>query len=283
MVSESKVSYSATDRRERLLEVIDERGFARVAELSETFGVSDVTIRSDLDLLDQQQAITRVHGGAVIRNRSLEREPSFEQALEASAAEKQQIGRLAASLVRPGQSVLLDVGSTALAVAKALVARTDLSDVVVITNGLSIALALEPGIPRLTVIVTGGTLRPLQHSLVEPLASSMLRNLHADLAFIGCNGVDADRGVTNVNLPEAQLKRLMLESSTRAVIIADRSKLGQVHLGRIGGIERFAALVTSASPVEPATDARLEPLAETGLRLITDVAAAAQFASQFAA
>ncbi|MCU1482113.1 MAG: DeoR family transcriptional regulator [Subtercola sp.] len=260
--------------------MIDERGFARVVELSETFGVSDVTIRSDLDLLDQQQVITRVHGGAVIRHRSLEREPTFEQALEASAAEKQQIGTVAASLVRPGQSVLLDVGSTALAVAKALVARTDLSDVVVITNGLSIALALEPGIPRLTVIVTGGTLRPLQHSLVEPLASSMLRGLHADLAFIGCNGVDADRGVTNVNLPEAQLKQLMLDSATRAVIVADRSKLGQVHLGHIGGIERFAALVTglaSRSLAEPATDARLEPLVEAGLRLITDEAAAAQF------
>jgi DeoR family transcriptional regulator of aga operon len=276
MVSQSKVAYSAADRRERLLQVIDELGFARVSDLSETFGVSDVTIRADLDLLDQQHAIQRVHGGAVVRNRDLEREPSFEQALEASATEKRLIGTLAASLVRPGQSILLDVGSTALAVAQALVARTELSDVVIITNGLSIALALEPGIPRFTVIVTGGTLRPLQHSLVEPLASSMLRGLHADLAFIGCNGVDAEHGVTNVNLPEAQLKQLMLSSATAAVVIADRSKLGQVHLGRVGGIEAFDALITG--PAAGAADALPAELARTGLRIITTAAEASAFA-----
>ncbi|MEF2977133.1 DeoR/GlpR family DNA-binding transcription regulator [Subtercola sp. YIM 133946] len=301
MVSESKAAYSASDRRERVLQLIDERGFARVADLSEAFGVSDVTIRSDLDVLDEQRAVRRVHGGAVIGDRDLEREPTFEQALEAEAAEKQAIGALAASLVRPGQSVLLDVGSTALAVAQALVARAELSDVVIITNGLSIALALEPGIPRFTVIVTGGTLRPLQHSLVEPLASSMLRGLHADLAFIGCNGVDADHGVTNVNLPEAQLKQLMLESASRSVIIADRTKLGQVHLGRVGSLDRFDALVTgpaaggrgdglggSASGGERSDGGAVgggsasdgsDPggLADTGLLLITDTASAHAF------
>ncbi|MCU1477214.1 MAG: DeoR family transcriptional regulator [Subtercola sp.] len=276
MVSQTKVAYSAADRRARLLEVIDELGFARVADLSETFGVSDVTIRSDLDLLDQQHAIQRVHGGAVVRNRDLEREPSFEQALEESAAEKQLIGTLAAGLVRPGQSILLDVGTTALAVAQALVARTELSDVVIITNGLSIALALEPGIPRFTVIVTGGTLRPLQHSLVEPLASSMLRGLHADLAFIGCNGVDAEHGVTNVNLPEAQLKQLMLSSATAAIIIADGSKLGQLHLGHVGAIDEFDALITG--PAAGARDAQTTALAESGLRIITTASEAAAFA-----
>ncbi len=264
-----------------MLQVIDQLGFARVADLSETFGVSDVTVRADLDLLDQQQAIQRVHGGAVVRHRALEREPSFEQALEASAAEKHAIGTLAAGLVRSGQSILLDVGSTALAVAKAFVARSDLSDVVIITNGLSIALALEPGIPRFTVIVTGGTLRPLQHSLVEPLASSMLRGLHADLAFIGCNGVDAERGVTNVNLPEAHLKQLMLDSANRAVLIADGSKLGQVHLGLVGGLDRFDALLTGE--VSGAPDARgaataQAALAQAGLRVITSEREAAAFA-----
>ena len=261
-----------------MLQVIDERGFASVSDLSVTFGVSDVTIRADLDLLDQQQSIQRVHGGAIVRNRALEREPSFEQALEASAAEKQLIGSLAASIVRPGQSIALDVGSTALAVAQALVARTELSDVVIVTNGLSIALALEEAIPRFTVIVTGGTLRPLQHSLVEPLASSMLRGLHVDLAFIGCNGVDAEHGVTNVNLPEAQLKQLMLESATRAVIVADGSKLGQVHLGRVGTIDRFAALITGPQSAPQAPDAPTTALAHAGLPIITDAGAAASFA-----
>ncbi|MBM7471073.1 DeoR/GlpR family DNA-binding transcription regulator [Subtercola frigoramans] len=285
MLSKSKVQHSAVIRREQMLAVIDERGFARVGELSDTFGVSDVTIRTDLDALDAQQAIRRVHGGAVIRQRQLAQEPSFEQAIEDAAAEKKLIGELAASLVRTGQSILLDVGSTALAVAHALVARTDLSDVVIITNGLSIALALEPAIPRFTVIVTGGTLRPLQHSLVEPLVSPVLSGLHVDLALIGCNGVDAEQGVTNVNLPEAQVKRRMLESASRAVIVADASKLGQVHLGTIGDIAEFDALITGTAP--PAVDGdttsssdvddRLASLGAAGLLLITDAESAARF------
>ncbi|MEA9986829.1 MULTISPECIES: DeoR/GlpR family DNA-binding transcription regulator [Subtercola] len=265
-------------RRERMLAVIDERGFARVGELGDTFGVSGVTIRADLDLLDRQHLIRRVHGGAVIRSPRLEHEPTFEQSLEASTAEKRLIGQLAASLVRPGQSVLLDVGSTALAVAEALVARDDLSDVVVVTNGLSIALALEPGIPRLSVIVTGGTLRPLQHSLVEPLASSMLQGLHADIAFIGCNGVDLAHGVTNLNLPEADIKRLMLASASRAVVIADTGKLGQVHLGTIGQLSDFDALITGTpETADPALDDLTASLESAGLLVITSPATAATF------
>ena len=234
----------ASERRERILAVIGERGFVRVGDLSETFGVSDVTVRADLDVLDRAQAIRRVHGGAVMRSRHLETEPTLEQSIESATDEKRLIGTLAASLVKSGQSVLLDVGATALAVAHALVRREDLSDVVVVTNGLSIALALEPGIPRLSVIVTGGTLRPLQHSLVEPLASSMLRSLNVDLAFIGCNGVDAEHGVTNLNLPEAEIKRLMVASAARSVVIADSGKLGQVYLGTVGTLDEFAAIVT---------------------------------------
>ncbi|RFA17918.1 DeoR/GlpR family DNA-binding transcription regulator [Subtercola boreus] len=261
-------------RRERMLAVIDDRGFARVAELGEIFGVSDVTVRADLDELDRQKAIRRVHGGAVIRSRQLLNEPTFEQSIGASAIEKAQIGVLAASLVKSGQSVLLDVGSTSLAVAVALVARPELTDVVVITNGLSIALALEPAIGPFTVIVTGGTLRPRQHSLVEPLATSMLRSLHADLAFIGCNGVDSTVGVTNVNLPEAQVKRLMLESATRSVVIADRSKLGQVHLGTVGTLAEFDALVTGPGP---APDALTDGFRDAGLIVVTDRESAARF------
>ncbi|PPF77865.1 DeoR/GlpR transcriptional regulator [Subtercola sp. Z020] len=290
-----------------MLALIDDHGFARVGELGETFGVSDVTVRADLDELDRQKAIRRVHGGAVIRSRHLRAEPTFEQAIGASADEKATIGLLAAMLVQTGQSVLLDVGSTALAVAESLVARVargELADVVVITNGLSIALALEPGVVAggLTVIVSGGTLRPQQHSLVEPLASSMLRGLHADLAFIGCNGVDGAFGVTNVNLPEAQVKRVMLESASRSVVVADRSKLGQVHLGTVGALAEFDALVTGPAPVTatpapgrdavaavaaltalaaPGRDAALDALADAldraGLLVITDPATAACF------
>jgi DeoR family transcriptional regulator of aga operon len=171
-------------------------------------------------------------------------EPTFEQALILEAESKRAIGEAAAALVSSGQSVILDVGSTALAVAEALVRRTDLVDVAVITNGLSIALALEAAIPRFTVVVTGGTLRPLQHSLVNPSASLFLESVHVDIAFIGCNGIDPVRGVTNINYPEAEVKRRMVQSSSRRVLIADGSKLGQAHLGVIGACGDFQQLVT---------------------------------------
>jgi DeoR family transcriptional regulator of aga operon len=237
----------AAVRRERMLDLIGRHGFVRVGDLSEAFQVSDVTVRSDLDLLDQQQSIRRVHGGAVLLTAGGMREPSFEEALEASAEEKRAIGVAAATQVESGTSVLLDVGTTTTAIARALVDREDLDGVTVITNGLTIALELERAIPRFQVVVTGGTLRPLQHSLVEPLASLLLARMHADLAFVGCTGVDSVGGITNVNLPEADLKRVMVGAATRVVVVADGSKVGRIHLGRIAGVDEVHELITGAS------------------------------------
>jgi DeoR family transcriptional regulator of aga operon len=241
-------------RRDRMLDLIGRHGFVRVGDLSEAFQVSDVTVRSDLDLLDQQQSIRRVHGGAVLRGNWM-REPSFEEALEASADEKRSIALAAAASVESGSSVILDVGTTTTAIARALVERTDLDDVTVITNGLTIALELERAIPRFEVIVTGGTLRPLQHSLVEPLASVLLDRMHADVAFVGCTGVHPAGGITNVNLPEADLKRVMVGAATRAIVVADGSKVGRTHLGRIASLDEVDGLITGASAPDDAVDA----------------------------
>ncbi len=250
-------------RRERMAELVGRRGFVRVAELSTLFGVSEVTVRSDLAALDGE-SIRRVHGGAVPRD-ARDRESSFEESLEASAHDKQAIGRLAASLVSSGQSILLDVGTTTLAVAQALKERTDLEDLVVITNGLHIALELESEIPRFTVIVTGGALRPLQHSLVQPLARAVLDQVHADVAILGCNGVDVAHGVTNVNLPEAEVKQLMVAAAKRVVVVADASKLGRVSLGTIASLDRVDLILTS----DGADPALVADLSAAGVEVLT--------------
>ncbi len=249
----------ARERRDRLAALAIERGFVRVVDASAELGVSEVTVRSDLSALEADGVLSRVHGGAMPR--SIPAEASFEQALSRDAGVKKAIGTAAAALVESGMSVLLDVGTTSLAVAEALVARGDLRDVIVITNGLSIALALEKGMPALSVVVTGGTLRPLQHSLVNPGVTTALDDLHADLAFIGCNGVDTSAGVTNINLPEAEVKRQMLASASRSVIVADAGKLGQRHLGRIGRVDQFSLLITAGRVEQRALDA----LADHGL------------------
>ncbi|MEV1131538.1 DeoR/GlpR family DNA-binding transcription regulator [Agromyces sp. NPDC049794] len=246
----------APRRRELALALVGEQGFVRVAELSAAFGVTTVTARADLDALERRGEIRRVHGGAVPVSSALaverpDREPTFEQALAASVEPKRRIGRHAASLVRSGRSIILDVGTTTLQIARALKARDDLEDLTVFTNGLSIAFELESEIPRFTVVITGGTLRPRQHSLVHPLAGSMLDEIHVDLAFIGCNGVDPVHGVTNANLPEAAVKALMLRAAARSIVVADGSKLGEVHLGRIAPIDAFDELVTDAAAPLP--------------------------------
>ena len=234
-------------RRSRIAELVGVRGFARVVDLADELAVSEVTIRGDLSSLERDGMLLRVHGGA----RAITgRERPLEQSADRNAAAKLAIGRAAADLVRDGDCVYLDVGSTALAVALALVERADLRDVVVVTSGLTIALALEPAVPRFTVVVSGGTLRPLQHSLVAPFAAPLLGTgehsaLNVDLALIGCNGVDRFAGVTNVNLPEAEVKRAVLERAQRAVLLADASKLGRIGAGSIAPLERFELLITS--------------------------------------
>ncbi|MCJ1672532.1 DeoR/GlpR family DNA-binding transcription regulator [Rathayibacter sp. VKM Ac-2929] len=251
---------SAPERRFEMRLLAEKQGFVSVADLSDRLGVSVVTVRSDLDRLAGEGTVQRVRGGAVpTGERSGER--SFEEGLASASDEKAAIGREAAASVVSGESVILDVGTTTLAIAHALVARDDLRDVTVVTNGLSIALALEPAIPRFTVVVTGGTLRPLQHSLVEPLASEVLERIRADVVFVGCTGVHPEAGVTNVNLPEATLKRRMLHAATRRVVVADSSKLGVVDLGRVAGTEEFDRLLTGAS----AGDAVVERLEAAGL------------------
>jgi len=247
VLNEEAVTLPATIRRERMLEFITDRQFVRVSELSDVFGISGVTVRADLDALDSSNVVRRVRGGAMARTQGINPERSFEESLSASSAEKALIGRAAAALVTSGMSVIIDVGTTTTAIARALVARTDLGQVTVITNGLNIALELEGARPGVTVIVTGGTLRRLQHSLVDPMASLLLERLHADLAFIGCNGVDVVRGVTNINLPETEIKRRMIASAERPVVVADGSKLGQTHLIRIADLSEIGSIMTGPS------------------------------------
>lgn len=251
-------------RRERIVAIVDEQGFARVADLSGHFGISEVTLRADLDALARASAVQRIHGGAISNTHQISPERPFEQTSLAGAEQKRAIGAAAAALVHSGHAIVLDVGTTTAAIATALIARTDLRDVVIITNALNIAVALEPAIPRFTVIMTGGTLRPLQHSLVDPLASAVLDHIHADIAFIGCSGVDLEAGITNVNLPEADVKRRMMAAAARTVVVADGSKLGVTHHSRVAAIADVHSLITDGD-----ADARkIEKLERGGLAVM---------------
>jgi DeoR family transcriptional regulator of aga operon len=234
-------------RRQRLLSFIRSHEFARIHDLAQQFGVSSVTIRSDVDILARTGGVRRVRGGVM---RVVEAVP--EVVYEARAAsylpEKRAIGEAAAAMLSPGDSVILDVGTTAMAIAHAIADRPDLSNLTVFTPGLNIALALERAIPRIEVVVTGGTLRPQQHSLVGPVSTLILDQIRAAYGFIGCNGVDPLLGIMGLSLPDAALKQAILRASRVSVIVTDASKFSQTALVRVCNFEEIDLIMTAGKP-----------------------------------
>jgi DeoR family transcriptional regulator of aga operon len=251
-------------RQDRIVAIVDAApGLVRTTSLAAALGTSEVTVRADLGALELAGRLRRVHGGAIRVGAVLRQERPFEETAIQDAPAKTAIGRATAALVRSGECVVLDVGTTTAAVAEALVAREDLTDVTVVTNSLTNALVLEAAVPRFTVVVTGGTLRPLQHSLVAPFVGTVLPMIAADVAVIGCSGVSVDHGVTNVNLPEAEVKRLLAGTARRTVVVADGAKLGRSHIGVVGSLDSVHVLVTAAADEDD-----LDLLRGAGLRVI---------------
>ncbi len=257
---ESPVSLSAALRHETICATLEANGRVSIPDLSERLGVTAVTIREDLKLLEGRGLLRRVRGGALAAP-GAERETALEVTSRTHRAEKSAIAAYAASLVESGHTVIIDVGSTTTALAEAL--PPDLRDVVVITNGLNIAMTLETA-PGVSVIVTGGTLRPLQHSLVAPMGTVLLKQLKADIAFVGCSGVDIDRGFTSANIAEAEIKQAMLDSASTAVFLADHAKIGKVASAFVADVHRADLLVTD----HRADPEVLAALRENGLEIV---------------
>ncbi len=251
------VALKAALRHDAIRRAIELNGRVSISELKDRLEVTEVTIREDLKYLEQRNVLTRVRGGAVA-SRTGAMELSIEETSTTNHVEKVAIGAWAASMVKNGQTVIIDVGSTTTEMAKAL--SPDLVRVVVITNGLNIALLLE-SYPGVSVIVTGGTLRPLQHSLVAPMGTLLLDQLKADVAFLGCNGVDSIRGFTNSNIPEAEIKQAMVRSAGQTVFLADHDKIGTVASAYVTGISGANLLITD----DGANETVLETLRNDGL------------------
>lgn len=253
-------SLDAVLRQQAILDLLARSGVLRVTALAKELRVSAVTIRSDLDQLERQGALRRTRGGAIPVD-LLSPELPLEETSRVRIAEKRRIGALAASQVHNGETIILDVGSTTTEMAKAL--PPTLRDVVVVTNALNIALMLESH-PGVAVVVTGGMLRPLQHSLVNPYGTLLLSEINADRAFLGCNGVEPAKGLTNTNLQEAEVKVQMLRAAREVVVLADHTKLLEVATARIADLEDVHVLVTD----DGADPDALRVLTEAGLRVL---------------
>jgi DeoR family transcriptional regulator of aga operon len=257
----NSVALKAALRHDTIRRAIEVDGRVSIADLKDRLGVTEVTIREDLKYLETINVLKRIRGGAVVTRKDGIEMP-LEQTSTTNRAEKMAIGAYAASLVENGQTVIIDVGSTTTALAKAL--SPELVRVVVITNGLNIALGLE-SLPGVSVIVTGGTLRPLQHSLVAPMGTILLEKLKADVAFLGCNGVDPARGFTNANIAEAEIKQAMVRSAERVVFLADHDKIGAVASAFVGDISCANLLITDTG----ADPSALASLRSEGLKVVS--------------
>ena len=236
---------STASRRQSMFSLIRAQEFVSVQALADRFGVSVVTVRSDLDRLAADGLVRRVRGGAMIAAQE-DRELSFEVRLGSYPKEKAAVGAAAADLVEPGSAVILDGGSTCMAVATALAARPELDEVTVYTPALNIALALEAAAPRITVVVTGGTVHPKQHSLGGPYSELILERVIAGIGFIGCNGVSAHDGISAATPSDARIKRRIMASAKYSVAVTDASKFLKYGTARVCDVDEVDLILTSA-------------------------------------
>jgi DeoR family transcriptional regulator of aga operon len=250
---------SARERRHLALEHLSENGEVKVASLSQLAGVSEMTVRRDLEALEREGLVRRVHGGAISAT-SRSYEPPFALRSGHHAEAKARIGWAAASLVSKGETAVLDVGTTTLELARAL---KEASTLTVLTPSLRVIDELAAN-ADIRVITTGGIVRPGELSLIGDLAERAFDALHCDTAFIGVGGVDRVAGVTEFNLDDTRVKRAALDSARRCVVLADASKLGKVAFASVCPLERVDVLVTDSS----ASDAELASIRDAGVEVV---------------
>jgi DeoR/GlpR family transcriptional regulator of sugar metabolism len=217
-------------------------GSTHVAELAQSFGVSEMTVRRDLTALAHDGKIERVRGGAIDAGG----EPPFEETIVERLEAKERIGAAAAALVPDGATVMIDIGTTTLMAARHLHGRP----ITVVTSSLAVYEELVPD-PAIELLLPGGLVRRNYRSLVGVLAEDTLRQLQADICFLGTSGVDSDLAVWDSTMIEVPIKRAMIEASDRVVLLADAEKFSSGSLVRVCGAVDLTGLVTDA-PLPPA-------------------------------
>jgi DeoR/GlpR family transcriptional regulator of sugar metabolism len=227
------------ERRQRILQQLHRRGRVSVAELSQSFGVSEVTIRTDLQALAARNLVVRTHGGAM-RAPEAPLIPSLATRRQQQVAEKQRIGQKAAALVADGDAVILDSSSTTLAIAQRLRTRRDLT---VITNSLAIAQEFLDA-AGVTVVMPGGSLRRETASLVGGDGVEFLHKYNVQKGFFGAHGLTLAEGLTDVSPLEAEVKRPLVALCREVIAVLDATKWGRLGLASFAGLDQVVRVIT---------------------------------------
>jgi len=247
------------ERRSTILEILAQHHRILVAEMSRRLGTSHVTIRKDLEVLERRGLLHRVHGGAIAANPSV-LDLALTEKERMHTREKERIARAAAKLIEEGDVIILDSGSTTMAIARLLKVRKGIT---IITNAINIASELAASDNE--IILTGGTLREKSFSLVGPLSEGSIARLTADKLFLGVDGISFECGYTTPNLLEADINRLMLRAATQVIVTADSSKFGRKSLGVIAGLSAGHKIITD----DHIAAGDLQRLRDLGIEVIT--------------
>jgi DeoR/GlpR family transcriptional regulator of sugar metabolism len=248
----------ARHRQSLILQSVRNDGSARVSDLTQQLGVSDMTIRRDLEVLAKDGLVEKVHGGAVLPGSHGGHEPGFEDKLVLERPEKTSIARTAAGLVRPGTAIAIAAGTTTFALAQCLL---DVPGLTIVTNSLRVANLFGGNrTPDVASVVLTGGMRTASDALVGPVADLTIASLHFDTLFLGCTGLDPEVGLSTPNLAEAETNRALIKVARRVVVLADHTKWGVVSLASFAPVEKINVLVTDVllpSDAHAALDGRV--------------------------
>jgi DeoR/GlpR family transcriptional regulator of sugar metabolism len=231
------------ERRQFLLETLRKQPGLRVPELAKALDVSEGTVRNDLNALEEEGRLKRVHGGAVLNEQAQFQNNSFVRRYKENEAAKRAIAREAALLVKNGDSILLDASSTVYYLARALAERQDLR---VVTNGFEMARELA-GNPSNNVILIGGVVNNNSSSVTGLLSERIIEEIRIEKAFLSCSGFSLERGMIEILFAEAQIKRKVLESSKQLFALVDSSKFGREDLTPFARPNQITHLFTDAN------------------------------------
>jgi DeoR/GlpR family transcriptional regulator of sugar metabolism len=233
----------ARQRQEMILEEVRRTGAVQVSDLVLRLGVSDMTIRRDLDVLARHGLVEKVYGGATSTLGRSTEEPGFEAKSVRQLAEKEAIAQVAAGLVRPGTAIGLSAGTTTWTLARYL---DDVADLTVVTNSVRVADVLQQrSRTDRTVVLTGGVRTP-SDALVGPVAVQALRSLHLDMVFLGVHGMAPRAGFTTPNLNESETNRALAKAAGRLVVVADHVKWGTVGISTIADFAEIDVLISDS-------------------------------------
>lgn len=253
----------AEQRYREILGLLKENGSVRAAELKKKLNVSSETVRRDLEYLEVQGLLRRARGGAFLNESGIQaRSPTwytpFEIRERERARSKREIAEFAVTFIKDGQSIALDSGTTAYALARALKGR--FKSLTVVTNSMAIVGELADA-PEITLIVTGGVYRKEEDALVSDIACLIFSKLNIDLFFMTTCGISVERGVTYQRMDEVLVQEKMLKASSRTVVIADSSKLGANSLVKMCDVDRISMIITDSH----AGEYQIEPFIRAGI------------------